>query len=80
MSVSRDGLSDLKCPGGLVFKLRLATQAGTYVKEFVHGDFMRTRPNLREVLGGRDIDILGRYSVLSVTNHFDMCGVWKLYP
>ena len=65
MSVSRDGLSDLDCAGGLVFKLRLATQAGTYVKEFVHGDFMRTRPNLREVLGGRDIDILGRYSVLS---------------
>ena len=79
MSVSRDGLSDLKCPG-LVFKLRLATQAGTYVKEFVHGDFMRTRPNLREVLGGRDIDILGRYSVLSVTNHFDVRGEWKLYP
>ena len=65
MSVSRDGLSAFDHPG-LVFKLRLATQAGTYVKEFVHGDFMRTRPNLREILGSRDIDILGRYnSVLS---------------
>lgn len=25
---------------------RLVTQAGTYVKEFVHGDFGRTRPSL----------------------------------
>ena len=33
-------------------------QAGTYVKEFVHGDFMRTRQNLRELLDVRDIDIL----------------------
>ena len=40
-----------------MFKLKLATQAGTYVKEFVHGDFRRTRPNLRELLG-RDIDIV----------------------
>ncbi|KAG5876910.1 hypothetical protein JTB14_037735 [Gonioctena quinquepunctata] len=28
------------------FSLELITQAGTYVKEFVHGDFQRTQPNL----------------------------------
>ncbi|XP_067900973.1 putative tRNA pseudouridine synthase Pus10 [Heterodontus francisci] len=28
------------------FRLYLKTQAGTYVKEFVHGDFGRTKPNL----------------------------------
>ncbi|CAI7823799.1 unnamed protein product, partial [Closterium sp. NIES-53] len=28
----------------LVFLLHLTTQAGTYVKEFVHGDFGRTQP------------------------------------
>merc|ERR1711972_391584 len=33
------------------FSLRLMTQAGTYVKEFVHGDFGRTTPSLREMLG-----------------------------
>lgn len=33
------------------FHLRLTTQAGTYIKEFVHGDFGRTRPCLSELLG-----------------------------
>ncbi|XP_041108951.1 putative tRNA pseudouridine synthase Pus10 [Polyodon spathula] len=28
------------------FRLYLKTQAGTYIKEFVHGDFGRTKPNL----------------------------------
>ena len=57
MSVSREGLEDLPCGGGgRMFKLSLATQAGTYVKEFVHGDFMRTTPNLKVILG-RDVDI-----------------------
>ena len=39
------------------FKLHLSTQAGTYIKEFVHGDFGRTSPNLRSLLG-QDVDIL----------------------
>lgn len=39
------------------FVLKLATQAGTYVKEFVHGDFGRTSPSLRDLLGC-DVDIL----------------------
>uniref|UniRef100_A0AC35UGU9 tRNA pseudouridine(55) synthase n=1 Tax=Rhabditophanes sp. KR3021 TaxID=114890 RepID=A0AC35UGU9_9BILA len=33
------------------FYIRMSTQAGTYVKEFVHGDFGRTRPCLSELLG-----------------------------
>ncbi|KAK2184310.1 hypothetical protein NP493_270g00024 [Ridgeia piscesae] len=39
------------------FRLQLSTQAGTYIKEFVHGDFGRTRPNLGELLQ-TDCDIL----------------------
>uniref|UniRef100_UPI00358FEB73 tRNA pseudouridine synthase Pus10 isoform X2 n=1 Tax=Myxine glutinosa TaxID=7769 RepID=UPI00358FEB73 len=31
-------------------RLQLHTQAGTYIKEFVHGDFGRTQPNLRTLL------------------------------
>ena len=40
-----------------MFKLKLCTQAGTYVKEFVHGDFGRTTPNLCSILGC-DVDII----------------------
>jgi len=32
------------------FKLSVRTQAGTYIKEFVHGDFGRTTPNLGTIL------------------------------
>ncbi|KAG1678042.1 hypothetical protein FOA52_000838 [Chlamydomonas sp. UWO 241] len=35
------------------FNLRLRTQAGTYVKEFCHGDLGRTTPNLGTLLGCR---------------------------
>ncbi|XP_077425917.1 tRNA pseudouridine synthase Pus10 isoform X1 [Vanacampus margaritifer] len=31
-------------------RLGLKTQAGTYIKEFVHGDFGRTKPNLCQLL------------------------------
>ncbi|KAI4461855.1 hypothetical protein MML48_5g00019231 [Holotrichia oblita] len=37
--------------------LHLNTQAGTYVKEFVHGDFGRTIPNIGEIIG-TDVDII----------------------
>lgn len=37
--------------------LRLTTSAGTYVKEFVHGDRGRTFPNVASILGC-DADIL----------------------
>ena len=39
------------------FYLHLTTQAGTYIKEFVHGDFGRTQPNLRSIMG-QEVDIL----------------------
>lgn len=32
------------------FVLDIKTQAGTYVKEFVHGDFGRTKPSLCDIL------------------------------
>jgi hypothetical protein len=35
------------------FFLRMSTSAGTYVKEFVHGDCGRTRPSIGAMLGGR---------------------------
>jgi tRNA pseudouridine synthase 10 len=35
----------------------VVTQAGTYVKEFVHGDLGRTKPSLSDIIGG-DVDIL----------------------
>lgn len=40
------------------FNVILSTQAGTYVKEFVHGDFGRTNPCLRTVLENDTVDIL----------------------
>uniref|UniRef100_A0A8C3SSR2 tRNA pseudouridine synthase Pus10 n=1 Tax=Chelydra serpentina TaxID=8475 RepID=A0A8C3SSR2_CHESE len=39
------------------FRLHLKTQAGTYIKEFVHGDFGRTKPNIGLLLK-RTADIL----------------------
>ena len=38
------------------FQIRMSTSAGTYVKEFVHGDCGRTYPSVRSMLGGR-VDI-----------------------
>nr|XP_033792967.1 putative tRNA pseudouridine synthase Pus10 [Geotrypetes seraphini]XP_033792968.1 putative tRNA pseudouridine synthase Pus10 [Geotrypetes seraphini] len=32
------------------FRLHLKTQAGTYIKEFVHGDFGRTKPNIGSMM------------------------------
>uniref|UniRef100_A0A8C4TGZ5 tRNA pseudouridine(55) synthase n=1 Tax=Erpetoichthys calabaricus TaxID=27687 RepID=A0A8C4TGZ5_ERPCA len=39
------------------FRLYLKTQAGTYIKEFIHGDFGRTKPNL-SILMNTVTDIL----------------------
>jgi len=44
MKVERGGLKDN------MFKLLVVTSAGTYVKEFVHGDFNRTKPNIGTLL------------------------------
>ena len=52
------------------FLLHMTTTAGTYVKEFVHGDMGRTRPCLADVLGfgeDGDCDIL----FLDVVGHED---------
>ncbi|CAD6259995.1 unnamed protein product [Miscanthus lutarioriparius] len=35
------------------YLLHLCTQAGTYIKEFVHGDLGRTHPNIGAILGCR---------------------------
>lgn len=40
------------------FTVTLSTQAGTYVKEFVHGDLGRTYPCLRTILDNDTVDIL----------------------
>lgn len=35
----------------------MVTQAGTYVKELVHGEFGRTSPNIASIIG-QEIDIV----------------------
>jgi tRNA U54 and U55 pseudouridine synthase Pus10 len=40
--------------GGSFYWLALTTQAGTYIKEFVHGDMGRTSPSLRSLLRAVD--------------------------
>lgn len=40
-----------------MFELSVITQAGTYVKELVHGDFGRTKPNIGDIIG-TEVDIL----------------------
>ncbi|XP_046616506.1 tRNA pseudouridine synthase Pus10 [Neodiprion virginianus] len=47
-----------------LFILDLTTQAGTYVKEFVHGDFGRTKPSVCEILES-EVDIVA-LDVMSV--------------
>lgn len=44
-------------PADQLFLLTLRCQAGSYVKEFVHGDLGRTRPNLATIIG-QQCDIL----------------------
>ncbi|XP_076168468.1 pseudouridine synthase 10 [Ptiloglossa arizonensis] len=41
----------------LFFVLDIKTQAGTYIKEFVHGDFGRTKPSLCDILNA-EVDIV----------------------
>lgn len=51
--------------------LRLGAQAGTYIKEFVHGDFGRTRPNLGEFLGGACRTDILQLDVTDILMDFD---------
>jgi tRNA pseudouridine synthase 10 len=55
MSAERLGVDDSSRLN--YFALSLSTQAGTYVKEFVHGDLGRTAPSLGNILG-TECDIL----------------------
>ena len=59
--------------GGHTFKLELTTQAGTYIKEFVHGDFGRTSPNLKELLHA-DCDITALDVEVCVGVCMSLCG------
>lgn len=43
---------------GKVFRLELLTEAGTYIKEFVHGDFGRTKPDLSELIQSCECDLI----------------------
>lgn len=52
--VPEEHKSNLNC----IFKLNLTTEAGTYIKEFVHSDFGRTEPNLASLLGSCSADII----------------------
>lgn len=57
------------------FKLRVTTQAGTYIKEFVHGDFGRTKPNLGQLLE-TEVDIVAldvEVSMFFVSRGHDHC-------
>ncbi|CAG0888506.1 unnamed protein product [Cyprideis torosa] len=49
-TMSPEMVADLERPNS-IFTLRLRTDAGTYIKEFVHGDLGRTQPNLCSMLG-----------------------------
>lgn len=39
------------------FVLELVTQAGTYIKEFCHGDFGRSQPSVGSLLGRVEVQI-----------------------
>ncbi|KAJ1811870.1 hypothetical protein LPJ75_003937 [Coemansia sp. RSA 2598] len=43
---------------GHFYKVRIESEAGTYIKEFVHGDLGRTSPSLSSLAGGVVADIL----------------------
>ncbi|XP_015783433.1 putative tRNA pseudouridine synthase Pus10 [Tetranychus urticae] len=48
------------------FIIELTTEAGTYIKEFVHGDFGRSTPNLAEIMGDCRTDII-ELDVIAIT-------------
>lgn len=51
-----------------VFVLHLLTEAGTYIKEFVHGDFGRTKPSLATLLSNCDTDLIELDVMVSIYN------------
>lgn len=56
-----------------VFALTLLTEAGTYIKEFVHSDFGRTEPSLSTLLTNCDTDLMELDVMVSKTEY--LC--WK---
>ena len=53
----------LQCSVTNIDFFSIETQAGTYVKEFVHSDFGRTNPSVGSLLG---LDILDGLSILEL--------------
>ena len=47
------------------FRINLTTQAGTYIKEFIHGDLGRTTPSISDIIG-KNCDILELDVIVSV--------------
>lgn len=41
-----------------LFNVEITTESGTYIKEFVHSDFGRTTPSLKDVMNTGILDIL----------------------
>lgn len=41
-----------------IYQLDLITEAGTYIKEFVHSDFGRTEPSLSSLIGNCEFDLI----------------------
>lgn len=52
--------------GDTLIKLHLTTQAGTYVKEFIHGDFGRTFPSVSFMFGQLPVDVLALDVTVSI--------------
>lgn len=60
---------------GKAFTLSLLTEAGTYIKEFVHGDFGRTEPSLSDLIGNCDTDLIELDVVVSNSLPISCCVI-----
>lgn len=56
------------------FVLELVTQAGTYIKEFCHGDFGRTQPSVGSLLGNVEVQIAELDVMHIALDVFDSCN------
>ena len=56
----------------IVLQVMVRTEAGTYVKELVHGDLGRTVPNLSSILGC-EVDILALDVMVRAVRDIDTC-------
>lgn len=53
MIIREDNVFTTNTCGGLTYDDCILGQAGTYIKEFVHGDLGRTHPSIGSILGCR---------------------------